>query len=155
MGQSLERWFFVLHRQRLAFIRERLKGDRLEPRMIPFLFHVHRSHGFSQEDLSAEMGLDKTTVAHAVKDLVHLGFLTRTRDSKDRRCNRLAVTESGRTLCESLQHVFDEWNTGLCEGFSAEELAAGEDFLRRLAGNAERLAGDVGSRDWSGQRDQE
>jgi len=155
MEQPLEKWFFVIHRQRQGYIRETLRGESLEPGMIPFVFHVYRSCGLRQEDLSAEMGLDKTTVAHAVKKLAHLGFLSRTRDREDRRCNRLAVTEAGRTLCEKLDHVFQEWNAGLQEGFSEEERAAGEDFLRRLGGNARRLADDARMRACSGQRNQE
>jgi len=137
--QPLYRWFFVLNRYHHAFIRKRLGGRSLEPRMMAVLHHIERGDRPSQEELSAHMGLDKTTVAHSVKSLVEKGYVQRSRDENDRRVYRLSLTAEGQALHRSLGEVFDEWRRGLFEGFSAEELAALEAVLERIAANAARL----------------
>ena len=95
--QPLYRWFFVLNRYHHAFIRKRLGGRSLEPRMMAVLHHIERGDGPSQEELSAHMGLDKTTVAHAVKSLVEKGYVLRNRDESDRRVYRLSLTDEGKS----------------------------------------------------------
>ncbi len=104
------------------------------------LHHLRRSDGLRQEDLSLETGLDKTTIAHAVKKLVGHGYVSRHRDPVDHRCYRLSLTESGTALYSELDEVFVVWSTGLFEGLTADERRAKENFLRRMVENAERLA---------------
>ncbi len=140
MEHPLDRWFFIIHRHRHAFMRTRLRGHNLEPRLMPFLYHVWRSDGLRQEDLSLDMGLDKTTIAHAVKKLVGLGYVSRQRDQEDRRCYRLSLTERGIAVHNELGEVFRDWRTGLLEGFAEDERETLESFFRRMAENAERLA---------------
>jgi len=139
MQQPLYRWIFVLNRYHHAFIRKRLGGRSLEPRMMAVLHHIERGDAPSQEELSAHMGLDKTTVAHAVKSLVEKGYVQRSRDDADRRVYRLSLTPDGQALHRSLGEVFDEWGEGLFEGFSAAELTRLERVFERLAANAEKL----------------
>jgi DNA-binding MarR family transcriptional regulator len=140
MEHPLDKWFFIIHRHRHAFMRARLRGHDLEPRLMPLLHHIYRSDGLRQEDVSLEMGLDKTTIAHAVKKLVELGYVSRHRDREDRRCYRLSITEKGIEVHSHLGEVLRNWRMGLFEGFSEEEQKIQEDFLRRVAENAERLA---------------
>ena len=137
--RPVDRWFFIINRHRHAFMHERLAGGGLEPRMMPFLHHIQRGNALSQEELSADMGLDKTTVAHAVKALVDKGFVVRTRDEVDRRVYRLSLSPQGEELHRGLSLVFKEWNAGLFAGFSAAELDELESVFQRLAENAARL----------------
>ena len=140
MQQPLTKWFFIIHRHRQAFLRTRLGGRDVEPRLMPFLHHIRRSDGLRQEDLSLEMGLDKTTIAHAVKKLASLGYVSRQRDEADHRCYRLSLTESGITLYAEWGEVFRDWNAGLFDGFTSEERQTQEGFFHRMAQNAEKLA---------------
>jgi len=107
---------------------------------MPFLYHVHHRDGLRQEDLSLEMGLDKTTIAHAVKKLVGLGYVSRQRDQADHRCYRLSLTGNGIALHDELGEVLRDWNAGLFEGFSEEERHTQEEFFQRMAENAARLS---------------
>ena len=141
MEHPLDRWFFIIHRYRHAFMRTRLGGRNLEPRLMPFLHHIRRNDALRQEDLSLEMGLDKTTIAHAVKRLVAHGYVSRQIDPADHRCYRLSLTESGAALYSELGQVFQEWSTGVLEGFTEDERQTQDNFFRRMAENAKRLAG--------------
>jgi DNA-binding MarR family transcriptional regulator len=137
--RPVDRWFFIINRHRHAFMHERLGGGGLEPRMMPYLHHIQRGAALSQEELSAVMGLDKTTVAHAVKVLVEKGYVARTRDEVDRRVYRLSLSPEGEELYRGLSEVFKAWNAGLFEGFSDAELDELESIFKRLAENAARL----------------
>lgn len=137
--RPVDRWFFIINRHRHAFLHERLGGGGLEPRMMPYLHHIQRGDALSQEELSTNMGLDKTTVAHAVKVLVEKGYVERTRDEVDRRVYRLSLSSEGEELYRGLSQVFKEWNSGLFAGFSNSELDELELVFKRLAENAARL----------------
>ena len=137
--RPIDRWFFIINRRRHAFLHERLGGGGLEPRMMPYLHHIQHGDALSQEELSAAMGLDKTTVAHAVKVLVEKGYVKRTRDEVDRRVYRLSLSPEGEELHRGLSRIFKEWNTGLFEGFSGSELDELELVFKRLAENAAKL----------------
>ena len=131
------KWFRVIHRGRLAFLRERFGGLEVEPRLLPLLCRLHDEEGLRQEDLRAESGLDKTTVAHAVKRLVQLGYVSRKRSPADGRSYSLALTDKAKALVPSVIDAISEWETGLTSDFSVDELRTVENYLRRMAANAE------------------
>lgn len=81
----------------------------------------------------------ETTVAHAVKRLVQLGYVSRKRSPVDRRSYSLALTEKAKALVPSVIDAMNEWETGLTSDFSFEEVRAVDDYLRRMAVNAETL----------------
>lgn len=131
------RWFRVIHRGRLAFLREHFSGLDVEPRLLPLLCRLHEDEGLRQEDLREESGLDKTTVAHAVKRLVQLGYVSRRRSPADGRSYCLALTEKAKALVPSVIDAMSEWETSLTSNFSVDEVRAVDDYLRRMAANAE------------------
>ena len=139
MKDSFDKWFFVIHRAWHAFMRERLGELGMEPRLLRFVHHLHDVEGLSQEDLSVQTGLDKTTVAHAVKRLVNLGYVSRERCAEDRRCYRLCLTPKGKQLARAMIEAMEQWSTGLTVGFGEDEVRALESCLRRMAENAAML----------------
>lgn len=136
MASMPHKWFFVLHRGKLAFLRERFGGLDVEARLLPLLCRLHETEGLRQEDLSGETGLDKTTIAHAVKRLEHLGYVSRERWPGDRRCYHLALTSRAKALVPSVIEAMAEWERGLTSDFTPEEARALEDFLSRMAARA-------------------
>ncbi len=141
MEHELDRWFFVIHRFRHAFLRERFSGLDLEIRLLPFIMLLSTREGIRQEDLSAHTGLDKTTVAHAVKRLVHLGYVSRERNPQDRRCYRLTLTSRSRDLVPRAREAMQDWHAGVLASFSEEERRMLEVLLSRMAEGAGGMVG--------------
>lgn len=141
MEHELDRWFFVIHRFRHAFLRERFSELDLETRLLPFIMLLSTREGVRQEDLSTHTGLDKTTVAHAVKRLVQLGYVSRERNPEDRRCYRLALTVSGRDLVPQVRDAMQDWHAGVLAAFSEEERNMLEGLLSRMAEGAGAMVG--------------
>jgi DNA-binding MarR family transcriptional regulator len=141
METTFHKWLFVISRSRLAFLRERLGSLDVEPRLLPLLHRLYGAAAVRQEDLSLETGLDKSTVAHAVKRLVELGYVERTVCNEDRRCYHLALTQKAEALVPSVEQAVEEWNDALTGGFSEEERVQLEGYLRRMAASAEGACG--------------
>lgn len=141
MESMHHRWFLVIHRSRHAFLRERFGGLDIEPRLLPLLRRLYGSERLRQEDLSAESGLDKSTIARAVRRVIDLGYVTRVPCLEDRRAYHLMLTEKARMLIPELDAAMDEWAAGVTAGFSDEELRQLDGYLRRMADGAEKLAG--------------
>ncbi len=140
MESIRHRWFLVIHRSRQDFLRRRFSHLDIEPRLLPLLRRLHGTQCLRQEDLSAESGLDKSTIARAVRRLTDLGYVTREHCPGDRRAYHLALTEKAKALVPELDEAMEQWAAGLTAGFSDEELLRLDGYLRRMAEGAEKLA---------------
>jgi DNA-binding MarR family transcriptional regulator len=141
MKPTMHRWLFAINRSRLAFLRERFGALDVEPRLLPLVHRLHGVTGVRQEDLSLETGLDKSTVAHAVKRLMELGYVDRTLCDEDKRSYHLSLTDKAEALVPSVAQALDEWNAALAGGFSDDERSQVESYLQRMAANAEGACG--------------
>jgi len=141
MESMRHRWFLLIHRSRHAFLRDRFRHLDVEPRLLPLLRRLSGPERLRQEDLSAESGLDKSTIARAVRRLIALGYVTREPCPEDRRAYHLMLTERARRLIPELDAAMEEWAAGLTAGFSDEELLQLDSYLRRMADGAEKLTG--------------
>ncbi len=66
------------------------------------------------------MVIDKAATARALKVLIDKGFVTRTQDEKDKRCNRIHLTEHAKALEGELTNQVRRWNQNLIEQFGSE-----------------------------------
>jgi len=132
------RWFLVIHRSRHAFLRERFGNLDIEPRLLPLLRRLYGAERLRQEDLSAESGLDKSTIAHGIRRLIDLGYVTRDPCPGDRRSYYLSLTEKANALVPAVDAAMQEWTDGLTADFSPEEVRTLDAYLQRMADNADR-----------------
>jgi len=140
MESMQHRWFLVIHRSRHAFLRERFGNLDIEPRLLPLLRRLYGAERLRQEDLSAESGLDKSTIAHGVRRLIDLGYVTREPCPGDRRSYHLSLTEKANALVPAVDAAMQEWTDGLTAGFSPKEVRTLDGYLQRMADNADRCA---------------
>ena len=64
----------------------------------PFLMAILNHEGFSQEELTVYVGVDKAATARAVRSLEEKGYLTRVQDPRDKRQNRVYPTDKAREV---------------------------------------------------------
>src|SRR6201984_3864924 len=72
------------------------------------LFRLRQQEGLSQVDLADVLELQPISLVRLLDRLVEHGLLERRHDPKDRRANRLFLTESGRQLVDDLDSLRDE-----------------------------------------------
>jgi DNA-binding MarR family transcriptional regulator len=91
-------------------------------------------------DLAAVVGVNASTISHALDVMEQYGLLTRRRCTDDRRVVRIALTDQARRIArrtiEISQHILDALTTGI----SKSDLQALQRGLKRMADNCQNPA---------------
>ncbi|MGN6693931.1 MAG: MarR family winged helix-turn-helix transcriptional regulator [Aquihabitans sp.] len=106
---------------------------------------VAREPGLSQRQLADRMHIQGPTVLRHLDRLEAEGLITRTRDERDRRVQRIDLTPAGRKARDRLSVVADAVSASLTQIFTPEELAAFEGYLDRISTRAHDLLAEEGS----------
>ena len=133
----------LLHRSRDAFLRRRLGYLDVEPRLLPLLCRLHGAGLTRQEDLCADSGLDKSTIARGIQRLVELGYVARERQPGDRRSYHISLTEKAGALAPLLHAAMQEWADALTADFSQEDVLRLGGYLQRVVQNADNVRRQV------------
>ena len=83
--------------------------------------------------IGTALGLDSGTLSPLLKRLEQSGFVTRTRDTKDERQVRIALTAKGTALRPQALHIMQA--IGQASGCGFEEMVRLRDGLRTVQGN--------------------
>lgn len=122
---------------RRYFVRE-LQTFQLDAGQLPFLLHLYRCPGVTQEQLSCALGMDKGTTARSVAQLEECGLAYRMPDEHDRRVNHVFPTAAALAREEALFTIVDRLHELLFEGFSSEERAQALSLIIRMKDNIEK-----------------
>lgn len=101
--------------------------------------------GLSQRQLADRMHIQGPTVLRHLDRLEADGLITRTRDQRDRRVQRIDLTWKGHQARDRWSVVADAASGSLTEIFTPDELAAFEGYLDRLAVHARNLLAEEAS----------
>ncbi len=100
----------------------RLAHEAGMPARSRMLMLLCRHEPVTQSELGRVLGLEKSWVSRGVDQLVEEGWVTRTADTSDRRCVRLAVTEKGRAQAMALEDCFNRQTSALFSRMSPGHL---------------------------------
>ncbi|MBR5533568.1 MAG: MarR family transcriptional regulator [Ruminiclostridium sp.] len=87
----------------------------------PVLMAILNHEGFTQEELTAYIGVDKAAASRTVRSLEEKGFLTRVQDPKDKRQNRVYPTDKAREIGPLVRKELYKINLALTEALTQEE----------------------------------
>lgn len=146
MFNSLQRKPFILnreisliHRLSRVFMDQGMESYGLSSGQYVYLFHLLENDGASQDDISKALEVDKASTARVVQKFEDFGLVVRVQDLKDKRVNRVFVTDKGRELSLPLKQRSKTLQDHLLEGFSEEEKVLLSDFIAKMAQNASGL----------------
>ncbi len=94
-------------------------------------------------DLSAQLGLDLSTVSRQVRDLANAGLVERTPDPIDGRAMLLNLTTEGTKLQTSIAKVRRSRMDEVLEGWSKEEMGDLLKVLSRFTEGVARVSGKI------------
>ncbi|MEL6451640.1 MAG: MarR family winged helix-turn-helix transcriptional regulator [Pseudomonadota bacterium] len=83
------------------------------------LFHLGIYGHLTASDIGARAQMHKTKISRAVQRLAERRYLTRTRDTDDRRVEHLALTAAGRKVYDDLRQIAQDYDEALVEGLPA------------------------------------
>lgn len=110
-------------------------GDGLGPMEARCLGYFMRHEGATQSDLVQHAGRDKAQIARIVKALHERGLLQSTPDPDDGRCQRVTLTEQGRSMQRTMQLRRQRFERAMLAGFSDSERAQLQAQLDRMLAN--------------------
>lgn len=122
----------------------RTRGDSLIPpaqmRMLEF---IEKNDGCTQAEVADDMQVSPASVAQSLKRMEAAEFIKRDACKGNLRANSLHITEKGVEAAKNCRLVFDELESSMLAGLSAEEREQFSELLDRLIRNLE--SGDTGS----------
>ncbi len=136
----------LLFRCNKEFSHEKIRKQELSDTECMICSYVYSHENCSQDDVSAALKTDKTTVGKALASLENKGCVARTRDGTDKRVKRLSLTGPGREKVAELLDIHNNWLREIMTCLSEEEQKQFENTCKRLLAAAEKLT-DNGEND--------
>ncbi len=122
----------LLHRYAISTSLSGIKLYRGQPEILEYL----SEHGdCSQKELADFLGVSTASIATSLKRMSKSGLIERTADEKDRRINRLSLTEKGNEIRLAGRAECERIDKAMFSGFSDDEITAFSDMLSKIANN--------------------
>ena len=140
MGQeeSIGRWISLIHRQAQIYLGNELRGRDIGSAQIPFLMVLYNQDGLTQEEMARILHVDKATSGRDIKRLVDAGYVTRKKDTSDRRAYHIYLTDKGKNVKAKIRRILRNWTSILSADLSDIEYEQIIDLLKRMNQNALR-----------------
>lgn len=135
----LNREISAISRLSRVFMDQGMEQYGLSSGQYVYLFYLLENDGTNQDDMSKGLDVDKASTARVLQKFEDFGLVVRVQDLKDKRINRVFVTEKGRALSVPLKQRSKELQDHLLAGFSPEEQSLLSDYIRRMAQQASGL----------------
>lgn len=132
IGKSIS----ILYRRGHSFCNHKFQHLGIGSGHFAFLLVLFGQEGISQETLSKELNIDKTTTARALFKLEELGYIIRHHDPTDKRVHQIFLTDKAREVAPHIRQTFMEWADLVTMGLSKEETELAQHLLARMAANA-------------------
>ncbi|TYV36411.1 MarR family winged helix-turn-helix transcriptional regulator [Listeria monocytogenes] len=134
--ESLAKAIAIIHRSESTFKNKKLLETGLNIGQLRYLWTLYKEDGISQESMAKRFMVDKASVTRHIKRLEELGMIRREIDAKDRRIQRIFVTETGFQIRDLIEEVTAEWSALLTADFSEKEKDDLMHLIGRLSDNA-------------------
>lgn len=140
MNRSTMRMITLLARKSQMYLGGVLKRKyNITAAEQPFFMNLQHCEGVTQEELTAMVCVDKAVTTRVVKSLEEKGYLTRVKDTQDRRQNRIYPTPLTRELGVAVRKDLLAFNDTLTQGISKEELEIVQKALIKMEANLAEL----------------
>ena len=114
------------------YIDNRAKGRGSTRAQWIVLFRLRQQEGLSQVDLADVLELQPISLVRLLDRLVEHGLLERRPDPRDRRANRLFLTENGRQLVDDLDSLRDAIASDVLRDIPSDAIKTSLDTLVEL-----------------------
>ena len=118
-------------------IQRTLRKYGLYPGQPALLFALSKAEEdkvkLTQNDLANVLGVSRASAGVSIRRLEKAGFVKRTPDSYDTRCNRISLTQKGREFAHWCELDMDMICNNMMEDFGPEERVAAVETLRRMS----------------------
>lgn len=89
---------------------------------LPILAYISHNDGCTQKEISDWLNVSPASIALSTKRLQKAGFIKKSVDKDNLRCNRLSVTEIGAETAIKCREAMNGFDENMFNGISEEEL---------------------------------
>lgn len=120
--KSIGRYISILYRKNLVYLNTVLSQYGITAGEYPFLFCLYKNDGFSQEEISSYLMIDKSATTRAVNSLIEKGLIKKEKDISDKRVYRIFLTDKATSIKGDIQKHLAAWTDFLLEGEDPSEI---------------------------------
>ena len=132
---NIGKYISQIYRKGRIFIGRGLEEYNIGQGQFMFLLELYIEDGRNQEELAEVLKIDKGTTARAIKKLEESGFIRREKDEKDKRSNRVYLTEEGKEMKDNILFVLNQWDKKMSEQLDEEERELMIKLLKKVCSN--------------------
>jgi len=105
-----------------------------QPALLFALTKAEEENGVrpTQNDVAVMLGVSRASAGVSIRRLEKAGFVKRTQDAADTRCNRIALTKKGKEFARWCEIDTENIFINMLEDFTADERVEVLDILRRM-----------------------
>jgi DNA-binding MarR family transcriptional regulator len=105
---------------------------RVKPAYLGVLMSLWNEDGLAAAELGRRAGLEPSTMTGLLDRMERDGLLTRRPDPRDRRAQRIDLSEDGKRCREPVLQVVERTLANASKGFSEQEIAGTKNLLRHF-----------------------
>ncbi len=132
---TISKYNAAIYRNIQSILNDRLIDLAIGSGQHDFLYVISKFQGITSKALSERLHVGKSTTAKAVKHLVLHGYVRKEKDVKDRRCDRLFLTDKGVEIAPRIQATFKELVDLTTNGLTDDEVEGTINILKKVLEN--------------------
>ncbi len=134
--RSIGKWSSMIYRYSLSYFDYQLKSFDISAGQLPILLALYRNENISQETLSRQLDLDKTSLARTIKKMEKEKYITRVPDEHDKRAYNIYLTDKAKKIELDIKQIAKRWTQIIVRGLKKEEKDQFFRFLEHSCMNA-------------------
>lgn len=133
---AINKYASIINRLGMMYFDQCLEQLPISSGQMFFLLRLSEHEGMSVLELAYAGYFDKGTTTRAVQRLEELQYIYRIADERDKRIQRLYVSEEGRKMLPMIKQAVQQWEGFILSDLSEEEIQQCEKLLIHMTGNA-------------------
>ena len=133
--------FESIHLLRKLFVKRISETSPLHFSQVAIMKTIEQNENCTQATIAEQLSVTPAAVAISTKRLQKAGLITKTVDSDNLRCKRLALTEAGRAAIERHIGQFREYDALIFDEFTEDEKKQLMGYLERIATRMKDIEG--------------
>ncbi|SJZ52966.1 MarR family winged helix-turn-helix transcriptional regulator [Selenihalanaerobacter shriftii] len=132
---SIAKYISIAYRAQASLLNDKLADYDIGRGQYPFLIALYHQDEICQQDLCKIYDIDKAAAGRAVKKLEDKGFIKRKRDSEDKRCYLLYLTEKSKKFKPVFMDILYSIEEEIKKGLSQDEVEIFMKLIKKICYN--------------------
>jgi len=132
---DITQYFTIFYKDFQNYSEEKLEPYQISNGLYLYLIFVYKNPGFTLNEISKTVEMDKAYTTRAIRKLANLGYFEKIIDEKDKRAFRVYPTRKCKEVMEKMVNLFSEWEDIALKNFSKEEIETITDFCLKIYTN--------------------